>query len=154
MNNFLRFFLIFILSALGNTVYADADHKHKDQASFGVPAQAQEVRHTIAIEMRDTLRYTPDKITVKRGQAVKFLVSNSGQLKHELVLGSMAELKEHNALMQKFPGMEHDEPSMLSLAPGQKGEINWRFTQPGKFYYGCLVPGHFEGGMIGEITVK
>lgn len=137
-----------------STLYADATHDHDDKASFGVPAEAKAVRRVIAIDMNDQFRYSPDKITVKRGQAVKLAVSNSGNMKHELVLGSMAELKEHAALMKKFPGMEHDEPSMLSLAPGEKGEINWRFTKPGKYYYGCLLPGHFEAGMVGEITVK
>ncbi len=145
---------ILSLAATGNTVYADANHEHKDKPSFGVPAKAKEVRRVIAIDMNDQFRYTPDKITVKRGQAVKLAVTNSGKIKHELVLGTMDELKEHAALMQKFPGMEHDEPSMLSLPPGGKGELNWRFTKPGKYYYGCLLPGHFEAGMLGEVVVK
>ena len=70
------------------------------------------------------------------------------------MLGTLAELKEHDALMKKFPNMEHDEPSMANVAPGKTGEVTWKFTHAGEFYFGCLVPGHFEGGMVGKIIVK
>lgn len=55
--------------------------------------------------------------------------------------------------MKKFPNMEHDEPNMVSLAPGGQGEVVWQFTQPGKVDFACLQPGHFEAGMKGRVTV-
>jgi uncharacterized cupredoxin-like copper-binding protein len=42
----------------------------------------------------------------------------------------------------------------MRLAPGKSGEIVWRFTKPGTFEYGCLIPGHREAGMTGTIVVK
>ena len=42
---------------------------------------------------------------------------------------------------------------MLHLAPGKTGEMGWQFTKAGEFLYGCLVPGHFEAGMVGTIKV-
>ena len=42
---------------------------------------------------------------------------------------------------------------MSSSAPGKTEEIVWQFTQPGEFHYGCLIPGHFEAGMVGRIKV-
>jgi uncharacterized cupredoxin-like copper-binding protein len=80
--------------------------------------------------------------------------SNGGKLNHESVLGTMADLKEHAELMKKFPTMEHDEPFMVHVAPGQSGEMIWQFTQRGEFYFGCLMPGHFEAGMVGSIVVE
>jgi uncharacterized cupredoxin-like copper-binding protein len=65
----------------------------------------------------------------------------------------MNDLKAHAELMRKHPGMEHDEPHMAHVAPGKSGEIGWQFTRVGKFYYGCLIPGHFEAGMVGKVTV-
>ena len=56
-------------------------------------------------------------------------------------------------VQRKFPDMEHDEPCMAHVAPGKQGELVWQFTQPGEFYYGCLVPGHFEAGMVGKVRV-
>ena len=35
-----------------------------------------------------------------------------------------------------------------------KVTVEWRFTKPGTFYYGCLIPGHFEAGMIGKVVVE
>ncbi len=29
-----------------------------------------------------------------------------------------------------------------------------RLTKPGEFHYGCLIPGHFEAGMVGKIVVR
>ena len=73
---------------------------------------------------------------------------------HEFVLGSMKDLKEHAAVMKKHPGMEHDEPYMAHVAPGKTQSIIWQFTKLGEFNFGCLIPGHFEAGMIGKVTVK
>jgi len=56
--------------------------------------------------------------------------------------------------MKKFPGMEHAEPYMTDVAPGARGEIGWTFTQPGEYVYACLVPGHYEAGMVGRIIVR
>jgi len=81
-------------------------------------------------------------------------VANSGALHHEIVLGTMDELREHAEMMKKHPGMAHDEPQMLHVAPGKTGEMGWQFTRRGRFHYGCLVPGHLEAGMMGTITVQ
>ena len=130
------------------------DYAHAADSAFGKAADPKKIKRIIPIKMSDKLRFIPDKITLKRGAAVKFVIKNTGQMKHEFVLGTLDELKEHNALMKKFPDMEHDEPSMASVAPGKSAEITWKFTHAGTFYYGCLVPGHFEGGMVGKIIVK
>jgi uncharacterized cupredoxin-like copper-binding protein len=72
---------------------------------------------------------------------------------HEMVIGTMPELKEHAELMKKHPGMEHDEPYMAHVAPGKTETMVWQFTKAGEFNFGCLVPGHFEAGMVGQIRV-
>jgi len=56
--------------------------------------------------------------------------------------------------MKVHPELKHDEPNMIQLAGGKRGELVWQFTQRGVFHYGCLVPGHFEAGMVGRINVK
>ena len=88
------------------------------------------------------------------GETVKIVASNNGQVLHEIVIGTMDQLKEHAALMRKFPEMEHDEPNMLHVAAGKSGEMGWQFTKPGEFYYGCLQPGHYEAGMVGKVIVR
>jgi uncharacterized cupredoxin-like copper-binding protein len=85
---------------------------------------------------------------------VRFVVTNAGKTMHELVLGRMDDLKQHAALMRQYPNMEHDEPYMAHVAPDKSETIAWTFSKSGDFYYGCLIPGHFEAGMIGKVTVR
>ena len=49
--------------------------------------------------------------------------------------------------------MEHDEPYMAHVAPGRTETIVWQFTKAGTFHFGCLMPGHFEAGMIGKYAL-
>jgi len=130
------------------------DYSKAEETPFGKAADPKKAVRTIRIDMADTMRFTPAAITVKRGDTVRFMATNHGKVMHEMVLGTMQELREHAEMMKKHPGMEHDEPHMLHVAPGKSGEMGWRFTQAGEFLYGCLVPGHFEAGMVGRITVK
>ena len=81
-------------------------------------------------------------------------MTNRGAVLHELVIGTPKELAEHAEMMRKFPGMEHDAPHMAHVKPGRNGEIVWQFTQPGEFQFACLIPGHFEAGMVGKVVVK
>jgi uncharacterized cupredoxin-like copper-binding protein len=125
-----------------------------EEKSFGRPGDPKKVTHTITIDMNDEMEYLPNGLRLKAGDTVRFIVRNSGRAMHELVLGTMDELKAHAELMRKHPGMEHDEPYMAHVAPGKTQTIVWQFTKPGAFYYGCLVPGHFEAGMVGIVRVR
>ena len=130
------------------------DYSKAEAKPFGIAADPRKAQRTIRVEMSDAMRYAPAQVQVQAGEVVRFVPVNKGQVLHEMVLGTMDELKKHAALMKKFPGMEHDEPYMAHVAPGKSGEIGWRFTQPGTYYFGCLIPGHFEAGMVGKVTVK
>jgi uncharacterized cupredoxin-like copper-binding protein len=125
-----------------------------EEKAFGRPGDPKKVTHTINIDMNDEMEYLPNGLRLKAGDTVRFVVKNSGRIMHELVLGTMDELKAHAELMRKHPGMEHDEPYMAHVAPGKTQTIVWEFTKPGAFYYGCLVPGHFEAGMVGIVRVR
>lgn len=124
------------------------------EKAFGRPGDPAQVTRTVRIEGTDRMRFTPAAIELKRGDTVRFVVTNGGKLMHETVIGTMAELQAHYELMKKFPGMEHDEPYMVHLRPGETGEMVWQFTAAGEFHFACLVPGHLEAGMIGKITVR
>ena len=126
---------------------------HGDSA-IGKPGVAAKVNRTIMVDMTDNMRYTPSDIKVKQGETVRFVVKNSGQVPHEMSLGTEKELLAHLEEMKKFPGMEHDEPGKLTLAPGKQGEILWQFTRTGPVNFACLMPGHFEAGMKGAVNVN
>ena len=123
------------------------------EAAIGEPGKAAQVTRTVHIDMTDTMRFTPARIDAKQGDTIRFVVKNSGKLKHELVLGTEKELKEHYEVMKKFPEMEHDDPNMVTVAPGKTGQVIWRFTKAGSIDFACLQPGHYEAGMKGAVAV-
>lgn len=133
---------------------ADAGHTH---FSAGVPGETKKPPRTIEVTMKEgdgTMAYVPDRIEVKRGEQVRFVIKNVGELAHEFVLASTADNLKHAALMQKYPDMEHDDPNGKTLQPKANAEILWRFTKRGEFEFACLIPGHREAGMTGKIVVK
>lgn len=153
--------------AIAGLVYATAaaahgEAKHEKKASkaisteqkvFGREGHPKKVSRTVNVDMSDQMRFTPADLSVKQNETIRFRVKNSGKVMHELVLGTMQELKEHAELMKKHPGMEHDEAYMAHVEPGKTETLVWQFNRPGEFFYGCLVPGHFEAGMIGRVRV-
>lgn len=136
---------------------AHEEHQHggheKGSPRVGKAGDPNKVNRTVTVDMNDTMRFSPATISVKRGEVIRFVVKNSGKLKHEMVIGSASELQEHAKMMQKFPEMEHAEPNQVTLQPGGTGTIVWQFDTPGKVDFACLQPGHFESGMKGFVTV-
>ena len=145
-------FLAIGLALAASSAIAHGDEHH--DAAYGKPGDPAKVSRTIEIDMSDAMRFTPATITARKGETIRFVVKNSGKVKHEMVLGSIKELKEHAALMLKFPEMEHADPNQLSVDPGKTGEMIWQFTKAGAFDFACLQPGHFEAGMRGKVAVK
>jgi uncharacterized cupredoxin-like copper-binding protein len=129
------------------------DYATAEEHAFGRAADPRKAARTVRVRMTDQMRFDPAEITVKRGEVVRFVPVNRGKVMHEMVLGTMEDLKKHAELMRKHPGMEHDEPHMAHVAPGKSGEMGWQFTKAGEFFFGCLIPGHFEAGMIGKVKV-
>ena len=125
-----------------------------EEKPFGRDGDPSNATRTIKVDMTDKMRFSPGELRIKAGQTIRFEVKNSGKTKHEMVLGTMQELKDHAELMRKHPGMEHDEPYMAHVAPGKNERLVWQFTKPGEFQFACLIPGHFEAGMLGKVTVK
>ena len=153
--NSIRFAVLTALTVL--TAFASAASAHGDghdeTAAIGKPGVAVKALRTISIDMTDAMRFTPANIEVKQNETVRFVITNSGMLKHELMLGTEKKLKEHYELMKKDPEMEHDDPNQVSLAPGTKGEIVWQFTKAGRVAFACLQPGHYDAGMKGAVNV-
>ncbi len=130
------------------------DASKVEERAFGREGDPRKVTRTVRLAMTDAFRFTPADVTVKRGETVRFVVANSGRVLHEMVLGTTEELKAHAELMKKFPDMEHADANMAHVNPGAKGEIVWQFTKAGEYQFACLIPGHYEAGMVGKVVVK
>lgn len=129
------------------------DEANAEQTQFGKAGDPKKSTRVIRIAMDDKMRFTPNAITVRQGETVKFIVTNKGKILHEMVIGTRQELQDHAAMMKKFPGMEHDEPHMAHVRPGKSESLVWTFNKPGDFEFACLIAGHFEAGMVGKIKV-
>lgn len=126
----------------------------KTQTDWGIAGDADKVTRTIRIQMTDDMRFAPDTIAVKLGETIRFEVVNAGKVMHEMVIGTQKELDAHAAMMLKHPNMEHDEPYMAHVAPGSSERLVWQFNRVGAFHFACLIPGHYQAGMTGRITVS
>jgi uncharacterized cupredoxin-like copper-binding protein len=141
-----------LVAAAGVALAHDADHY-----SAGVPGNAKKPARTVTVVMSDsdgTMKFSPERLDVKKGEQVRFVIQNKGALKHEFMLASVKDNDKHAEMMKKFPDMEHDDPNAKSVDPGKTAEIVWRFTKAGTFEFACLIPGHREAGMHGMVTVK
>lgn len=140
------------IQAAGNHADSGA-HGHDEASAVGAPGKAANVKRTVNVDMTDAMRFIPASFQANQGETIRFIVKNSGQVKHEFVLGSEKELKEHYAMMLKMPEMEHADANQVTVAPGKTGEVIWQFTKAGKINFACLQPGHYDAGMKGAVTV-
>lgn len=125
----------------------------KQQKAWGIAGEPEQVSRTIEISMSDQMRFSPDQIEVKQGETIRFIHRNEGQVLHEFVLGTQADLQQHASMMATSPGMQHDSPEMTHVAPGQEAAIIWTFNRAGEFDFACLIPGHYQAGMVGKVRV-
>ena len=142
------------VSFLATTAMAAGNHAGgHDGEAIGKPGVAARVTRTVTIDMRDDMKFHSSIFEAKQGETIRFIAKNSGKVKHEMVLGTAKDLKDHYEVMKKNPEMEHADANMVTVAPGKTGEIIWQFTKAGKIDFACLQPGHYDAGMKGLVNV-
>lgn len=131
-------------------------HEHGRNAAGEIAHGTTAAVHafTIVEHENGTMAFSPNTLRVKRGETVRFVVTNAGKLPHEFRIDTVAGNAAHEAMMREMPDMKHDEGDGIALAPGANGHFDWTFTHAGTFQFACLIPGHLEAGMHGTITVE
>lgn len=157
-NTFAVALTVFASLTVAATLFGPAE-AHKDHGTFsaGVPGDPKKPARTVKIVMKEDgkrMSYEPERIEIRKGEQVRFVIVNEGTEDHEFMLATIIENRKHGELMKKFPDMEHDDPNAKRLSPFKQGELLWRFTKTGEFEFACLIPGHYEAGMHGIIIVK
>ncbi|MFQ5555376.1 MAG: plastocyanin/azurin family copper-binding protein [Acidimicrobiia bacterium] len=104
--------------------------------------------------------YSPDSISVTSGETVRFVLTNDGVIEHEFRLTTEHAAEEHVASGHEGHaeggegGHAHGEILIL-VAPGTTEAINVAFDADADFdIMACLIPGHFEAGMYGDLVVE
>jgi len=157
--------LIGIFAAtLSINVYASGGHQSshghgnsekQEQHTFaaGSPGKISDVKRIIKISAMDNMRYDQNSINVRAGETIRFIVTNTGKLRHEFSIGDSEEQVKHAKMMKAMPNMNHKDPNTISLAAGETGELLWKFSESSDIEIACHVAGHYEAGMKADIRV-
>lgn len=123
-------------------------------SAAATPASAPSGSDRIPVTLSDALKIEPATFTVKAGSTVTFVVTNSGAIDHEFVIGDDKAQADHEQEMRSMGAMTMDEPNAIGVKPGETKELTYTFKDPGTLYAGCHEPGHYAAGMRATITVQ
>ena len=160
--------LILIFFIIPNILFASS------MKMIGEKGKLSEVSRTIEIKMYDNY-YEPKEIKIKKGETIKFIVSNYGELVHEFNIATKAmhlkhqpemmkmveneillvdriDKKKMKELSKKDHSMSHSHSNSVLLEPNQSAELIWKFNTNADLEAACNVPGHYEAGMIAKIN--
>lgn len=101
----------------------------------------------VHLDMTDSLKFIPDQIAAVAGESVRFVLTNSGTVEHEFQVGPADKVAadQHDGVIVK----EKDK-----LVAGSTAAVDYTFTASGPFAFACHMPGHYEAGMKGTISLS
>lgn len=139
-----------------NHEHSDANSlSKKQQTEWGIADDSQAASRTVQIVMTDNMRFSPDSIQVQQGDVTKFVIKNDGKMLHEFVIGAKPVLDRLAVLVARSSDkVDHARSDRIHVAAGKAGELFWNFNRAGVFDFACLLPGHYQSGMVGKINVS
>ena len=104
--------------------------------------------------VRITIHYSsfaPDSLAVERGETVRFVIRNTDPIDHEFILGD-----EHVQLVHEEGTEAHHapRPGEVSVPAGETVVTTYTFPETSRrLIFGCHLPGHYDFGMRGTVTI-
>ena len=97
-------------------------------------------------------RFDPDEIRVEPGQTVRFVIENTDPIDHEFILGDAEVQRVHE---EGTEAHHAPRPGEVSVPAGATVETTYTFpgTGIGSSIFGCHLPGHYDFGMRGIVTI-
>ena len=154
---FVSGFAVLLLTACGGSgsgTTTPASDANQSEFDFGTPADPASSDRVVEILTTDDLVFIPAELTVGAGETITFRIVNHGTIIHDFTLGDEVTQEEHEEEMAEMGGMAHDQANAVTVAAGETKELTWTFSQPGTVLIGCHQPGHYDGGMKGQISVQ
>jgi uncharacterized cupredoxin-like copper-binding protein len=104
------------------------------------------------------MHFVPDRIEVRAGELVAFVVTNPNDIAHELYIGTEADQVAHHAVHMAASAsgqaaIPHGGYGIF-LEPHETGVVSYRFDKAGEIMLGCHLPGHWEAGMHAIVVVE
>jgi uncharacterized cupredoxin-like copper-binding protein len=127
--------LLIVLLAIATCASASAAERVEDR--------------TITIEVNHS-RFSTEKIDVRRGEKIRFVVHNNDPIDHELIVGPMDVHLRHETGTEK---VHPPVPGEVTVPLFTAAETTYTFDVPGTMLFGCHLPGHWAYGMQGKIRV-
>ena len=94
-------------------------------------------------------------LKVKKGEKIRFTITNEGKIPHEFMFMSMAAMQAVNyrAKRADWNLLEHEALFEKSLVlPGGKFSFVAEIQQDGAWMFMCMLPYHMQMGMMGQIS--
>ena len=103
---------------VGMPRYVSQAHAHDDHVTFsaGEPGNPKQRSRVVEISMREgdgKMAFVPDKLEVRRGEQIRFVLKNDGAVEHEFMLATKAENDKHAEVMA--------EPALAQTQLGSRG---------------------------------
>jgi uncharacterized cupredoxin-like copper-binding protein len=97
-------------------------------------------------------RFDPDQIRVEPGQTVRFVIVNTDPIDHEFILGDEGVQRVHE---EGTEAHHPPRPGEISVPAGATVETTYTFPGAGggSLIFGCHLPGHYDFGMRGIVTI-
>ena len=114
---------------------------------------------SVDIDMED-IAFRPATFSAQRGERVRFVFHNRGQIAHDAFIGDPGAQADHEGKMRGGGagghGMHGDgdgDGAGVTVDPGKTGSLTYTFAEPGTIEIGCHQPGHYAAGMKVAVTV-
>ena len=144
-------------TAPATTMHDDERAEDEDHGTETTTATGTATRQ-IEVVMTD-FAFEPDEFVVSAGETVLFVIHNEGVIEHEFRLSNTHRIEEHLAAGHD----DHDDEGghheggdfIITLAAGETTEAEFTFPDDAALYteVACLIPGHYEAGMLAPLTV-
>ena len=123
-----------------------------------IPEATGEVEASFTIEMHD-FGFDTDVLELAPGMTVEFVLVNEGLLIHEFRLTTGERAAEHLAEGHADHGSEGehghdgDKDIVVNVEPGETRTVVMTLPDEGDGFdqVACLIPGHYEAGMLLDI---
>jgi uncharacterized cupredoxin-like copper-binding protein len=96
-------------------------------------------------------RFDPGRVAVEPGETVRFVIRNTDPIDHEFILGDEEIQRVHE---EGTEAHHAPRPGEVSVPAGATVETTVTFpTAPAELIFGCHLPGHYDFGMRGTVTI-
>ena len=117
-------------------------------ASSAAPSDASDAKVEVAIEHS---AFDLDETSFEAGETVTFVIRNEDPIDHEFIIGDGRVHAQHEEGKQRH---HHGTvPGEISVPAGTTRRTTFTFDEEGNVEYACHLPGHYDYGMRGAVSV-